>query len=110
VVDDDPLVLSGTVAMLEDAGHVVTAAASGSEALGILGSPASFDVVLSDHAMPNMSGVELARRIRQRWPGMPIVLASGYVDLCSVGDLDLPRLAKPYTQMELVEVISSASN
>src|SRR5207248_1217943 len=72
VVDDDPIVLAGTAAMLEDLGHVATEAESAESALRALVSDANFDLVITDHAMPGMSGTELAARIRRSWPGLPV--------------------------------------
>jgi CheY-like chemotaxis protein len=60
VVDDDPLVLSNTVAMLEDLGHRVTTASSADDAFGQLRTE-RFDLLLTDHAMPRMTGAQLIR-------------------------------------------------
>src|SRR4249920_2783450 len=95
VVDDDPIVATGTVAMLEDLGHVATEVPSGDAALQLLGSDMVIDLVITDHAMPGMTGAELATRIRRSWPDLPIVIASGYTELPGDGDLALPRLSKP---------------
>jgi signal transduction histidine kinase len=106
VVDDDPIVAAGTAAMLEDLGHVATEVASGDAALQLLGTEAAIDLVITDHAMPGMTGAELATRIRRRWPALPIVIATGYADLPAESDLGLPRLSKPYRQQELAEVLA----
>jgi signal transduction histidine kinase len=106
VVDDDPLVVASTAAMLEDAGHVVTEALSGARALDLLRLGIKVDVVVSDHAMPGMTGSELARQIRQHWPDLPIILATGYADLPNGEEPDLPRLSKPYMQDELTTQIA----
>ncbi len=106
VVDDDPLVVASTAAMLEDAGHVAIEALSGARALDILQEGLKVDVVVTDHAMPVMAGAELARQIRQQWPGLPIILATGYAELPNGEDPDLPRLSKPYLQDELVSQIA----
>ena len=66
VVDDDPLILSSTAAMLEDLSHIVVEAASASHALDVLCSGERIDMVITDHAMPGMTGLELAKRIRGR--------------------------------------------
>jgi CheY-like chemotaxis protein len=58
-------------------------------------------VVITDQAMPVMTGSQLAREIRARHPGLPIALATAYAELSSDVDADIPRLAKPYTQAEL---------
>jgi CheY-like chemotaxis protein len=106
VVDDDPIVLSGTVAMLEDLGHEVCEAASAEEALEILGDAPEVDLVITDHAMPGMTGTELAKHIRQNWAELPIVIATGYADLPGDSELGLPRLSKPYRQLELAELVA----
>jgi CheY-like chemotaxis protein len=62
-------------------------------------------VVITDHAMPGMTGTELARQIRQTWPGLPVVLATGYAELPNGEDPGLPRLSKPYVQEELAALI-----
>ncbi|CDZ34638.1 response regulator [Neorhizobium galegae] len=102
VVDDDSLVSMGTSAMLEDLGHVATEASSAAAALEILGSGGKFDLVITDHAMPGMTGAELARRIIASYPGLPVILASGYVELHEDHGLsDLLRMTKPFTQEQL---------
>jgi CheY-like chemotaxis protein len=53
---------------------------------------------MTDHAMPGMTGVELADAARQKMPALPILLATGYADLPSGRKSELPRLAKPYVQ------------
>jgi signal transduction histidine kinase len=107
VVDDDPLILSSTAAMLEDLGHIVIEASSGNSALEILRAEAKVDVVVTDHAMPHMTGLELAGIIREQWPRVPIILASGYAELQQRDDCPLPRLAKPYRQSELAACIAN---
>jgi PAS domain S-box-containing protein len=104
-VDDDFLVLMNTVAMLEDLGHTVHEASSGKEALEILRREDSIDLVVTDQAMPKMTGTELAKAIRSEWPDIPVLLASGYADLDQRDDIGLPRLAKPYLQRDLATAI-----
>jgi len=104
-VDDDALVLMGTVAMLEDLGHTVFEACSGQEALEILGAKDSIDLVITDQAMPKMTGTILAQIIKDKWPDIPILLATGYADRVTVGDIALPRLTKPYLQRDLSDAI-----
>ncbi|MGB6816975.1 MAG: response regulator, partial [Pseudolabrys sp.] len=73
-VDDDALVLMNTVAMLEDLGHSVFEAYSGKEALELMRQEESIDLVITDQAMPQMSGTQLAKIIRQEWPNVSILL------------------------------------
>jgi signal transduction histidine kinase len=107
VVDDDPLVSCVTAAMLEDLGHVVLQAVSASEALTCLKEGHTIDLVITDHAMPGMTGMELARRLSELHPELQVVLATGYAELPHAEDiLNLPRLSKPFVQADLARVIS----
>jgi CheY-like chemotaxis protein len=106
VVDDDPIVATGTVAMLEDLGHVAMEVPSGEAAWRLLCSEAVIDLVITDHAMPGMTGTELAARIQRNWPELPIIIASGYAELPGDGDLGLPRLSKPYRQHDLAALVA----
>jgi CheY-like chemotaxis protein len=107
LVDDDGLVLAGTAAMLEDLGHVVVTARSGPEALALLDRDMAVQAVVTDHAMPGMTGLDLAREIRLRRPDLPVVLATGYAELPAAATAGLPRLNKPYRQQELAEVLAT---
>ena len=100
-VDDDPLIAMSTTEMLEDLGHRVIGANSGLHALDILRSEQPIDLMMTDHVMPGMTGVELAAASRQVRPSLPILLATGYAELPEGAQLDLPRLAKPYHQDQL---------
>jgi PAS domain S-box-containing protein len=104
-VDDDPLVLTNTVAMLEELGHTAIEASSGKRALEILGEDNSIDLIVTDQAMPEMTGAELARTIRAKWPKLSIVLATGFAET-PADSIALPRLSKPFTQAELAEKIA----
>ncbi|MGO7384257.1 PAS domain S-box protein [Rhizobium ruizarguesonis] len=105
-VDDDGLVLMNTTLMLEDLGHTVFEAMGGPEALDILRKQ-QVDLVICDHAMPRMTGAQLAEAIRSEWPDMPIILATGYAEIPEgAGIVDLPRLGKPFSQAQLSEAIS----
>lgn len=105
-VDDDPLVLTNTVAMLEDLGHVCFAAASADEALAILEAQNGIDLVVTDQVMPHATGLQLAKTIRKRWPELPIMLATGYAEIGPEQAMKLPRLSKPFTQAELAAEIA----
>ena len=109
VVDDDPLVLTTAVEMLEELGLDVVYCASGAEALNVL-EGGRFDLVITDHAMPHMTGAELMQKIRRLYPDMPLVLATGYAELPDSLAADFLRLAKPYTMDELATILSKVSN
>jgi PAS domain S-box-containing protein len=100
-VDDDPLIAMSTTEMLEDLGHRVIGANSGLHALDIIKSDQPIDLMVTDHVMPGMTGIELAAASREVRPSLPILLATGYADLPEGSQLDLPRLAKPYHQDQL---------
>jgi PAS domain S-box-containing protein len=108
LVDDDPLVSMNTTNMLEDLGHDVVEARSAMHALQLLASGAKFDVVVTDYAMPEMNGLDLAKSIGKIKPEIPVILASGYADLPSNAAIPIPRLGKPYSQEELAEVLEDA--
>lgn len=102
-VDDDPLIAMSTTEMLEDLGHRVIGVNSGRHALDVLRSEQPLDLMMTDHVMPGMTGIELAAASREVRPSLPILLATGYAELPEGAQLDLPRLAKPYHQDQLRE-------
>jgi signal transduction histidine kinase len=109
VVDDDLLVLTGTAALIEDLGHTAFEAQSAAEALVKLASGLAIDIVITDHAMPNMTGLQLAQSIQEKHPGLPIILATGYADLPSDPALSrVVKLAKPCSQHDIAAAIHAA--
>ena len=106
-VDDDALVLMNTTAMLEDLGHKVFEAASGKEALAILRQE-QVDLLITDQAMPHMTGSQLADAARSERPDLPVILATGYAELPPGTNADLPRLGKPFRQEDLARAIAGA--
>lgn len=107
-VDDDNLVLTNMAAMLEDLGHRVFEASSGQQALEILHRESRVDLVITDHAMPQMTGLQLIQQIRAEWPAMPVILATGYAELPADADPHLPKLAKPFFQHDLMQAVNTA--
>jgi PAS domain S-box-containing protein len=105
-VDDDALVLTNTVAMLEDLGHTAIAAASGEEALRVLHQQDKVDLVITDQAMPDMTGAELAEIVRDERPGLPVIIATGFAEIEPGFAADLPRLAKPFSEFDLAKEIA----
>src|SRR6478672_3733751 len=100
-VDDDGLVLTNTVAMLEDLGHTAISASSGKEALEILRQQGAVDLVITDYAMPQMTGLQLADAIKKEWPEVPVIIATGFAEMEPEAGPSLPKLAKPFTEAEL---------
>jgi PAS domain S-box-containing protein len=101
VVDDDPLVATSTVDMLEDLGHTVIGVNSGAQALQIINDGKRLDLLMTDQAMPGMTGVQLAEIVHQVRPDLPVLLTTGYTDLPAGKLVNLPRLSKPYQQAQL---------
>ena len=108
LVDDEELVRRGTAEMLRDLGHRVTEAEGGAEALVTLAAQHDVELVVTDYKMPRMDGAELARRVREARPGMPILLISGYTGAADPID-DLPRLNKPFGLAELADGLRRAT-
>ncbi|WP_409518533.1 PAS domain S-box protein [Methylobacterium sp. R2-1] len=106
VVDDDPLVLMNTSAMLEDLGHQVLEATSAQQALRILRRSAkTIDLVITDQVMPGMTGVQLIEAIRAAHAELPVILASGYAELPDDRITALTRLGKPFEQVDLARAL-----
>ena len=108
LVDDDSLVSMNTAYMLMDLGHSVLEASSAAHAIKLLESDAQFDVMITDYAMPGMTGLDLAIKVKQLQPKLPIVLATGYAELPRRAPIEFPRLDKPYTQEQLTEALDAA--
>jgi PAS domain S-box-containing protein len=106
-VDDDTLVLANIVALLEDLGHRVIAASSALKAMDAFDADPGVDLLITDQAMPVMTGLELIEALRARRPSLPVILATGFAEFPAgvVGSIE--RLAKPYTQQQLKQAIGS---
>lgn len=107
-VDDDSLVLMNTINMLEELGHRVVDVASGAKALDVIETDASIELVISDQAMPGMTGVQLAEAIKARRPELPVILATGYAELPPGTPTVIHRLAKPFGLQELADAIAAS--
>ena len=111
IVDDDQLVLTGTAALIEDLGHTAIEAHSGAEALSTLAAGAHIDLVMTDHAMPSMTGLQLAQTIQEHYPGLPIILATGFAELpVDPAKFRIQKLSKPCTQQDIAIAIETALN
>ena len=105
-VDDDPLVLTNTTAMLEDLGHFALSANSAKAALRILQENPGIQMVITDQAMPQMTGIQLAKAIEKDWPHIQVLIATGYAEIEPGSGNVRPKLAKPFTQAELADEIA----
>jgi signal transduction histidine kinase/ActR/RegA family two-component response regulator len=110
VIDDDARVRGTLADLLSTRGHAVVQASSGQEGLAHLGGVDSVDLVITDLGMPDMTGWEVARTVRERWPGLPVGLITGW------GDQDLQAaerkqvdfvISKPFEEARLHEALSS---
>lgn len=108
-VDDDSLVLANIAAMLEDLGHKVIAVGSGAKAIEEIDSMPAIDVLITDQAMPAMTGIQLIGAVRERRPTLPVILATGYAELPQGVSPSIGRLAKPFNQRALAEALAAAS-
>jgi PAS domain S-box-containing protein len=107
IVDDDDLVLVSTCALLEDLGYTVLPASSGMRALELIAQNPNIDLVLTDQAMPGMTGLQLHKAIGQLRPSLPVILATGYAELPGSVPANLRRLSKPYRVPELIEALAA---
>jgi PAS domain S-box-containing protein len=105
LVDDEELVRLSTADMLAELGFVVFEAASAEEAMRIAESNAPIDVLITDHLMPGMTGVELAYAVRKRRPRIPVLVISGFAEMEGMAP-DLPRLTKPFRQVDLAAILA----
>ncbi len=100
LVDDDALVLMATADMLRELGHHPMEMTSAKKALEAVRGGERPDLAILDYAMPEMSGVALAELLREAYPELPMMLATGYSEREKASGA-LPRLNKPYTLAEL---------
>jgi len=109
-VEDDALVREAVARALDESGFEVLVAEDGEAALRLLdGATRRPDVVFSDVVMPGqVSGIDLAGILRQRYPNLPVVLASGYTEQ-QIAVPGVQVLAKPYTIEQLVDLLSRST-
>lgn len=109
VVDDDPDVLDATARLVCAAGFDVATAASAADALTLLAGAPLPAFLITDVRMPGMSGVELARTVRDRW-GIPTVLVTGWAgDESEPADPSLPLLVKPFRRDDLLRALRTVA-
>jgi CheY-like chemotaxis protein len=109
LVDDHPEVRLTTAAMLAELGHTVVEAANGKEALAALNNGgANCDLLISDYAMPHISGTEFLRQAREICPDVPALIITGYADADAVRDRpeSVEILLKPFTSTALEKAVA----
>jgi PAS domain S-box-containing protein len=109
LVDDHEEVRATTGAMLEELGHKVTGAANGKDALETLrDGSCDYDLMISDYAMPHVSGTEFLREARELCPDVPALIITGYAEVDAIGDRpeNIDVLLKPFTPKALEAAIA----
>lgn len=113
VVDDEPFVCDAVKMMLNFDGHEVETAASGKAALDLF-APGKYDLVITDYAMPQMKGDELALQLRSRAPHQPIVLITAYAEMLKSSDSPLTGIhsvvSKPFMLEDLRSAVANATS
>jgi PAS domain S-box-containing protein len=106
LVDDEDLIRLSTADMLSELGYAVVEASSAEEALKLLDGGLKFELLVTDHLMPGMTGTELARTVQERRRDVSVLVISGYAEVDGIA-ADLPRLTKPFRKSELASSLTS---
>lgn len=105
LVDDEELVRSSTAEMLADLGYRVVEAENGEEALRKLDEEIQIELLVTDHLMPGMTGIELVEAAHRRRPALTFLIISGYAEAEGIAP-GFATLTKPFRQAELAEAIA----
>ena len=105
LVDDEAIVRMSTADMLAEMGYRITEAGSAEEAMTLLENGAVIDVLITDHMMPGMAGVDLARLVREKWPQTEVLIVTGFAETGHITS-DLPSLTKPFRHSDLAASIA----
>jgi CheY-like chemotaxis protein len=111
VIDDEPFVCDAVKMMLNFDGHFVETASSGKAALELF-EPGKYDLVITDYAMPNMKGDELAAAIKERSPSLPVVMITAYAEMLQAKPMkgvDV-LISKPFLLENLREAIGKVTS
>jgi PAS domain S-box-containing protein len=112
LAEDEPQVRRLIHTVLEQAGYSVFVAEDGEQALRVAQGLSHVDLLLSDVRMPHLGGVELARRLRETWPGLQVLLMSGYPDIDAVAAQESGAgdalFAKPFGTTDLLDRVRRA--
>ncbi len=109
IVDDEAIIRMYAAVLVEDAGYVAIEAATADEALAILSARDDIRVLFTDVEMPgSLNGLELVEVVREKWPPIELIVASGHVQ---VDPQRLPERArffrKPYTENEVIKALKA---
>ena len=109
LVEDDVLVSEACAMLLEDFGYSVRRVGSAEEALAVLEAGDAFDLVFSDVRMPGTGGLELARTLATRYPGLPVLLTTGYSNAAAEAVASgFALIPKPYLPADVQRAIAAA--
>jgi CheY-like chemotaxis protein len=110
-VDDEENQLAVRKLVLEKEGFSVLTASSGQQALSLLACH-QFDLVLSDHLMPGLTGTELTRQIKASNPGLPVILISAVNEIpadAAFADLFMSKLDGPIAMCQNISAVLARS-
>jgi two-component system, cell cycle response regulator CpdR len=113
IVEDDAAIRTLAARALETAGHVVAVAEDGEHGYArIDAAQGRFDLVVSDIRMPGMGGIEMAKAAASRFPGLRILLVTGYADqrerAAELDGIIIDVVQKPFTLAEIRERVARA--
>jgi len=110
LVDDHDAVRTTTAAMLDDLGHEAIPVSDGAEAIAALERGEAIDVLITDYAMPLVSGAEVIRQARALRPELPALIITGYADASSIArrPADVHLLSKPFTAEQMRLALEAA--
>ncbi|PSQ89018.1 MAG: DUF3467 domain-containing protein, partial [Bacteroidetes bacterium QH_2_63_10] len=106
VVDDEEMVRSTVTRLLTLNGHQVERASSGAEGLSMFAEN-DYDVVFTDFGMPEMTGAELSRKIKEQQPDLPVILLTGYTETETAHEQVDGILSKPFKRDDLETAIQN---
>jgi len=108
LVEDEVVLRMSTTDMLERLDCFVSGVGSGEQALELLGRGASYDLLVTDLGLPGMSGEELAAQVRASYPGLPVIIASGYGRAAGQAE-GVQFISKPYSSIDLQQALDHAA-
>jgi CheY-like chemotaxis protein len=107
-VDDEPIILLGTVALLRSLGYEVATARNTREALALIKADPAINAVVTDYSMPGRSGLELIDTLQQMDRKLALVVTSGHLDLRPDNKDRWTRILKPFSRDELSDALNAA--
>lgn len=109
IAEDDAEVRAVLIGQLEMCGHRITPCSAGEDAIEVLGGSEPYDLLITDYAMPRVSGADVACAAAMLRPGMPVLLVTGFAEIGETS-LSLPVLTKPFSSAQLRSAVAGAMN